>query len=105
MLYNPKKQLTSLYQICHFSCGDGYHTVRKVIVDEMNNIVEVKEKNYRKKKIDKFLSSVSNIKYKIYSTHDIQLVGLPDPGDILAAKSQLLNNDNNYSGFAGVGGS
>lgn len=100
MLYNPKKELTSFYQICGFSCGDNLHTVRKVIIDELGNVVNMMEKNYKKKKLDKFMENVQPNKYNVYSTHDISLINPPDPGDILASKSSLINNNNDYSGFS-----
>jgi hypothetical protein len=102
MLYNPKKELTSFYQICKISCGKNYHTVRKVVIDEHGYTVSVKEHNYKKKRLEKFLQNTPVNKYEIYPTHDINLINPPEPGTILAAKSQLLNTDNKYSGYANV---
>jgi len=102
MLYNPKKQLTSFYQICKMSCGKNYHTVRKVVVDEHGYTVSTKERNYKKSRLDKFLKTAPDNKYEIHPTHDITLINPPEPGTILAARSSLLNDNNDYSGFANI---
>lgn len=102
MLYNPKKQLTSFYQICKMSCGKNYYTVRKIIVDEHGYTVSTKEHNYKKTRLEQFLKTAPDNKYEIYPTHDINLINPPEPGKILAAKSSLLNDNNAYSGYANV---
>jgi hypothetical protein len=101
MLYNPKRELTSFYQICKFSCGNDFYTVRKIIIDELGDVTSMKEKNYKKKKLDKFMNSIQSNKYSLYSTHDMKLINPPEPGNILASKSSLINNNNDHSGFAG----
>ena len=101
MLYNPKRELTTYYQICGFSCGKGFHTIRKVTIDELGSIVNVQEKNYKEKKVKDFVQKCPVNKYAVHPTHDISVIDLPQPEQILASKSSLLNDNNMHSGFAG----
>lgn len=101
MLYNPSKQLTKFYQICKFPISDKQHTVRTVVVNEVGVLVESKEKNHKASSIKKFIEKNATTRYKIYATHNMNIIPLPEAADILTAKSPLLN-DMGYSGYAPI---
>ena len=94
MLYNPKKKTTSFYQVCKFKDDEEKHLVRKVILNERGDIISYREKKYSNKKINKFLETCPQNKYKIYNTLDLELVELPKPEEILCSQSELLGSNN-----------
>jgi len=91
MLYNPKRSITSFFQICQYPYKNEKHLIRKTTVDELGNIIDVKIKKYTKDVINQFTSTTPQTKYKIYPTNDFSLIDLPQPSDILQSQSQLLN--------------
>jgi hypothetical protein len=95
MVYKPDKATFSYYQICSMKNPiSNKYAVRKVIFNELGTILEVMENEYKKKPLDKFINGARRSqqhKFKIYATHDIKLIGLPDGGTILGAQSELLN--------------
>lgn len=94
MLYNPEKKTTSFYQVCRFKDNYEKHVVRKVILNERGDIISYKEKKYSNKKINNFLESCPQNKFKIYNTLDLELVGLPCPEEIFCSQSELLGTSN-----------
>ena len=54
MAYNPPTTEYSFYQVCSYP-EEGFFYVRKIIYNESFNPVDVYEKPYPKKKIDKFI--------------------------------------------------
>jgi hypothetical protein len=91
MLYNPKRSITSFYQICQYPYKDDKHLIRKTSVDELGNIIDVQKKRYTKDVINKFISKTPSTKYIIYPTNDLSLIDLPQASYILQSQSQLLN--------------
>jgi len=92
--YCPQKELLSFYQICQFKNPySGRYETRKVIFNQNGEIVKTFEKEYSEDRIKKFTKMHRENKFCMYPVYDIKLVALPDPGNILEAKSELLNND------------
>lgn len=99
--YCPKKELMSFYQICQFKNPySGRYDTRKIIFNEHGEIVKTFEKEYSQEKITKFTKSHRENKYCMYPVTSIKLIDLPDPANILEAKSELLNNNNTDYGWA-----
>jgi len=91
--YSPVKKLSSFYQICQFKNEfTKLYPVRKVIVNEVGEIVKYFEKEYSLKQIETFCKSNRVNKYKLFPTNSLQYVGLPNPGNIFEVQSELLNN-------------
>ena len=93
-----KPNITSFYQICQYPVN-GMILVRKLLVDDLGNTTQ-KIKKYKSKKINSFLINAPANKVTVYPTHTLDNVPFPSGGDILAAKSTMLNNTSEYSGFA-----
>ena len=92
MKYNPKKKTFSYYQICSLvNPKTGKHPVRKFIYNELNEIQDVLEKDYAKKRLDKFIEATPKNKFRIYPTNDLALLNRPSSDEILSAQSELLN--------------
>lgn len=89
-VYQPESRQFSFYQICMYSVDKKYH-VRKIIYDEYGDMVKSKEDKLKKSKLDKFLKKCPEYKYTIYPAYNLDIVGLPQPNEILTAKSQILN--------------
>ena len=100
MVYKPEVKTTSFYQICKFPISGNTHSVRKVVVNEMGQLIQNKEKQYKASKLKKFIDRTNTTKYKIYATHLMSLVKLPNASDILTTQSPLLNNDDAQGGYA-----
>ena len=100
-IYKPDKRFYSFYQICKFTTDCDkipanqrkYH-IRKIVFDEYSEIDhrQTKTKFIKKYKLDVFLTKCPTYKYTLYSTYNLDVVGLPDPNEILTAQSQILNN-------------
>jgi hypothetical protein len=88
--YAPEKRNFSFYQICHFHI-DKKHKVRKIIYDEKGEIVSHNETLLKKDILNRFLKKCPKYKYTIYPTYDLDVVGFPDPLEILTAQSHILN--------------
>lgn len=89
--YKPDPRCFSFYQICQFPIDKKYK-VRKVIYNEIGDMVKYSEAKLKKKVLDKFLIDCPKYKYTVYPTYDLDVVGFPDPNEILMASSQILNN-------------
>ena len=88
--YNPPKVEYSFYQICSYP-DNGFFNVRKIIYNEKFEAVDIYEKPYPKKKIDKFIERTPLNKYQMYPTINLNLVSHPNSNQIIAANSSLLN--------------
>jgi hypothetical protein len=89
-IYKPDERQFSFYQICQFPIDKRYK-VRKLIYNENCDVMYHREKNMKKTILDKFLKKCPDFKYTIYPTYDLDVVGFPDPNEILTAQSQILN--------------
>lgn len=89
-IYKPDSRQFSFYQICQFPVDKKYK-VRKVIYNENGEMLTHREKAMKKDILDKFLKKCPDFKYTIYPAYDLDVVGFPDPNEILTAKSNILN--------------
>jgi hypothetical protein len=101
MSYQPKQQTCSFYQICQFENPlNKKYATRKTIFDQDGNIIKTFDKEYTAKKIDAFLKATRPNKYCTYPVNNLDMIDLPSPSYIMEAKSELLNNDSSYTGYA-----
>lgn len=99
--YNPKKALFKFYQICVYVNPHTHkRDVRKIEINEMGSIVKISDTSITDDQFKYFIKTHRENKYKLYSTYDLSLVDLPNPGNILQSQSELLNNDNITYGYA-----
>lgn len=92
-IYNPNHKLYTFYQICQFKNPIiNKYEVRKIIFNQLGEIMKTFEKGYPKKKLEIFMENNSSNKYALYPTTKIENVDLPNPNNILNAKSELLNS-------------
>lgn len=89
--YNPEKMEFTFYQICQFAIDKQYH-IRKIVYNELGEMVRYKEAKLKKTKLEKFLKGSPEYKYTLYPTYNLDIVGYPQANEILMAKSQILNN-------------
>jgi hypothetical protein len=89
-IFKPDERQFSFYQICQFSVNKKYK-VRKIIYNETAEMITHREKAMTKDILDKFLKKCPEFKYTIYPVYDLDVVGFPDPNEILTAKSNILN--------------
>lgn len=90
-VYNPEKMEFTFYQICQFAIDKQYH-IRKIIYNELGEMIRYKEAKLKKNKLEKFLKGSPKYKYTLYPAYDLDIVGYPQSNEILMAKSQILNN-------------
>ena len=90
-IYKPDERQFSFYQICHFSVDKKY-MVRKIIYNELREMIEYREKKMHKDVLKKFLKKCPEYKYTIYPTYDLDVVGFPEPDEILTVGSCILND-------------
>lgn len=91
-IINPtSKQVYNFYQLCAFVNPDtDRYDCRQVIVDNLTNVVNIKEYSLMQEECAVLLSNVKSNEYKIYQTININYVDLPDTQDILILVSPLL---------------
>lgn len=92
--YNPEKRLHSFYQICKVHDPiTGKFMIRKVIFDQLGEIIKTFIKAYPKHKIINFIKNHKPHQYAMYPVNNVSLVGLPNADNILSAQSELLNDN------------
>ncbi len=91
MCYKPKEIEFSVYQICVLPNPMTQKCqVRKLVYNEMYELIQQKEKEYSLKRINKFMEEIPKHKYTTYPTYMISSVALPRADMILNANSDLL---------------
>lgn len=80
----------SFYQICQFPIEKRY-AIRKLIYNEDGELQRYSEKKLKKDLLDKFLKGCPPYKLTLYSAYELDTIGFPNAGDILMARSQILN--------------
>lgn len=89
------------YQICGFANPRKQkYEVRVVNIDGSNNIVNYKLYAITKFEHDKLLKSLRDNLYRLYATFTLDTIELPSCNDIAVARSDMINIDNDYIGFA-----
>lgn len=89
-IHQPETQQFSFYQICQFPIDKRY-SVRKLFYDQSGEVITYRESKLKKDVLDKFLKKCPEYKYTIYPAYELDVVGFPDPTEILTAVSQILN--------------
>jgi len=102
--YLPKTtpgDYTFFYQICAFSNPKNkkYH-MRKFVVDENYKFVDIRDFYLSKKSYKKFFAEKKPHEYKTFPYYTLDDANYPHMTDILTAKSSMLDDSNNYTGFA-----
>ena len=104
--YNTQEEPTqenelSFYQIAMFPYPktDLYH-IRKFKIDHENNITKMTEHNVKQKHYELILKQKKKNEYKLYSVYNLSTTPYPCKGDILFLKSNILANNNSYTGYA-----
>jgi len=91
MVYKPKPIEYTYYQICQFPIPNTKdYSVRRLKINENFEFVDIKEKQYNKKKIEKFVERTPESKFSTYPTFNIKTVAYPNPDQIICANSELL---------------
>lgn len=90
-IHKPDERQFSFYQICQFSVDKKY-MVRKLIYDEYGELLTYRESRLKKDILNKFIKKCSKHKFTIYPAYDLDVVGFPEPKEILIANSHILND-------------
>lgn len=85
------ERLFPFYQICQFPIDKEY-SVRKLFYSKDGELKKYKEAKLKKDILDKFLTKSPKYKYTIYPVYDFDVVGFPEPNEIMTALSHILNN-------------
>lgn len=101
---NKPTKFISLYQVATFphdkiTNTEKYH-IRKFVINEDNEFVNIKNYYLSKKEYNKFLKIKKPNEYKLFSVLDLSMINYPSLSDILLLKSNILTVDHNYSGYA-----
>ena len=91
MCYKPTPCEFTYYQICQFpNPSNGKYGVRRLKLNENYEIIEKKEKEYDKRKVNKFIERIPENKYFTYPSYSINMIALPRPDQLIGANSELL---------------
>lgn len=89
------------YQICIFPNPiNNLFEIREIIIGGQNEIVSYKDLKLEKKNKKKLLQLLKENQYKLYSTYSTKHIGAPTCSDISVARSDMINTDNKYTGYA-----
>lgn len=89
------------FQICSFkNPNTNKYCVRKFVIDSNNNIVRVKNYWYNSKQCKQLMESRMSNTYKCLPMFDLVDAAYPIMADIIGARSKILSQDYDYSGFA-----
>lgn len=92
-VYSPNKFTDSFYQFCQIkNPKSGLYSTRKIIFNELFNIIQVYQKEYDINMIKQYMRNTKSNKYKIYPTDNIELVDLPNGNDLIQSRSEMINN-------------
>lgn len=99
--YKPEPKHYEFYQICHFKnpTTNKYH-VRKLIINELGEYIHTREGKYTDSQFQKFLELKKSNQYRIYPTYDLALIDYPKSNEILELQSDIINTENDYTGYA-----
>jgi len=81
------------------------HHIRKFVLDDDYNFVDVKEYYITKEQYDKFIKTHPYNKYKQYQVYTLDNIEYPNMSDILTCQSDILHNKSNdqfYTNFAPI---
>jgi len=93
MIYKPEKYTDSYYQFCQFKNPfSNLYETRKIVFNEMGQILKVFVKPYSGSVIKKFMKQHACNKFKLFPVREIKYVELPNTSDLLIAHSSLINN-------------
>jgi hypothetical protein len=100
---NSNNTITRYYQVALFpNPNTSKYNVRMFFVNYNNEYTDIKTFNITKKQLKQFLANTNSKQYKMYSVYTLDNVNYPLSGEILLSKSDILENDYNYTGFAPV---
>jgi len=91
----------SYYQVSMFPNPVTYkHHLRRYKVDHSNKFVDVKDYHLSTDAYNKFLKIKPSHSYSTYQTLNLNGITPPDMGRVSLARSDILNNESDYTGFA-----
>lgn len=93
-------QFTEFYQLAIFpNTQSGKYELRKFVLSG-DKFITVKTFYLSRKEVKKFLNSKKQHEYKSYNAYSLDEVRYPNMGEISVSRSDILNNDSGYSGYA-----
>ena len=94
-------QKVKFYQVCCFpNPKTDKFEIREVLIDGNNNVETYKLHHVSKKAQRQFLRATRDNKYRMYTVFTLEHIELPSYNDISLARSDMLNNDSEVSGYA-----
>jgi hypothetical protein len=106
-IYDEKTLLKPMnfYQICGFPNPKTHrYEMRDVFVNEYDEITKYRTLYLLPSEYQRLLRNLRDNKYRMYSTYTLDYIDLPACHDITLSRSEILNNDSEYSGFAQFNG-
>jgi hypothetical protein len=106
-IYDEKTFLKPMnyYQICSFPNPKTHkYEIRNVYVNEYDEITKYSTIHLTYNDYQRLLRALRDNKYRLYATYTLSYINLPSCGDISLARSEMLNIDNDYSGYAQFNG-
>lgn len=102
--YLPKEDLSDIiyfYQICIFPNPETKKfELRKYVINGKNEVLDVKKYLLTNQQCRKFFNEKKSNEYRSYPNYYIDQVPQPSFGDINTARSNILSEDHDYTGFA-----
>lgn len=89
------------FQIASFANPNSnkYH-LKRFVINGNNQFIRLKEYHLTKCQLEKLISVKKPNEYKMYSSYSLNDITYPNNGDISMARSQILEEDSTYSGYA-----
>lgn len=89
------------FQICGFANPkNSKFDVRVVNIDEYDRIASLDTYSITEETKSKLIKSLLDNEYRVYAAFSLREIKLPTINDIRVARSKMICDNNNYSGFA-----
>lgn len=99
--YSTKNQYNNFYQVCNFkNPTTRKYNLRKYVVNRKNEFVEVKDYLLNSKNFKRFLKTNKPHTVKRLNFDNLDRVDPPNYFDISTAKSDILDTNSSYTGYA-----
>lgn len=97
----PIERPLKYYQVCGFANPKtNKFEIRVVNIDEYDRIASFDTYAVTEETKKKLIKSLRDNEYRVYAVYSVQQVKLPEMNDIRVARSSMICENNNYSGFA-----
>src|SRR4029078_7099873 len=85
-----KNTISYLFQVCSFKNENDGYWIRKLLFNDENKFIEIKNYNLNKKQLKNLINNIPKHKIKYYSTPSLKHIPYPNEGELMICSSMML---------------